>query len=225
MNSTTKALIDALDRYMRQDETAGDTDNGVYRQGQQAMAGALSQRTEQQAGAAEVAREQEADTQPCETCGRHPEWMEREAARWPEASATGAEPVGWRELLRQSEENFNRQFGISVAAAWVYRDLEELLGASDVCQGCNGAGGTYTGGPCPECYGQGTYEGAREFVSAQQRIGTVEVVDGRVRSFAFEQTDIPTGSYSLYPKAVPVHDKRCPAALNLSDPCNCGETS
>lgn len=23
----------------------------------------------------------------------------------------------------------------------------------------------------------------------------------------------------------PIHDKRCPAALNLSDPCNCGETS
>lgn len=25
--------------------------------------------------------------------------------------------------------------------------------------------------------------------------------------------------------AAPVHDKRCPAALNMSDPCNCGETS
>jgi len=46
MNSTTQALIDALDRYMRQDETAGDTDNGVYRQGQQAMSGAISQRTD-----------------------------------------------------------------------------------------------------------------------------------------------------------------------------------
>ena len=57
----------------------------------------------------------------------------------------------WRELLRQSEENFNRQFGISVSAAWVYRDLEDLFSAE--------------------------------------------------------------------------HDKRCPAALNLSDRCNCGAAS
>lgn len=42
----------------------------------------------------------------------------------------GAVPAGWRELLRQSEDNFLRQYGVSVAAAWVYRDLEELLAAS-----------------------------------------------------------------------------------------------
>lgn len=60
--------------------------------------------------------------------------------------------------------------------------------SSDVCQGCKGAGGTMTGGPCAECYGQGSYEAAREFI----------------RSRGVE------------------HDKRCAAALNLSDPCNCG---
>lgn len=31
---------------------------------------------------------------------------------------------------------------------------------SDKCQSCNGAGGTQTSGPCPECYGQGSYSGA-----------------------------------------------------------------
>ncbi|MBU9643737.1 hypothetical protein KTF36_17955 [Burkholderia gladioli] len=30
------------------------------------------------------------------------------------------------------------------------------------------------------------------------RVGRADIVDGRVQSFAFEQTDIPTGSYSLY---------------------------
>ena len=30
-DAVTRGLIDALDRYMRQDETAADTDNGVYR--------------------------------------------------------------------------------------------------------------------------------------------------------------------------------------------------
>ena len=42
MSDVKKKLIDALDRYLRQDETAGDTDNGVYRQGQEAMAAALT---------------------------------------------------------------------------------------------------------------------------------------------------------------------------------------
>jgi len=36
------ALIQALDAYLRQDETAGDTDNNVYRRGQAAMSQALS---------------------------------------------------------------------------------------------------------------------------------------------------------------------------------------
>jgi len=45
------------------------------------------------------------------------------------AEQQGEYPQGWRALLRESEDNFNRQFGISVSAAWVYRDLEELLGA------------------------------------------------------------------------------------------------
>lgn len=36
------ALIHALDRYLRQDETAGDTDNNVYRDGLKAMSAALS---------------------------------------------------------------------------------------------------------------------------------------------------------------------------------------
>ena len=39
---TRKALIHALDRYLRQDETAGDTDNNVYRDGLKAMADALA---------------------------------------------------------------------------------------------------------------------------------------------------------------------------------------
>ena len=42
MSDVKKKLIDALDRYLRQDETAGDTDNGVYRQGQAAMSDALT---------------------------------------------------------------------------------------------------------------------------------------------------------------------------------------
>lgn len=76
-------------------------------------------------------------------------------------------PDGWRKLLRQSEDNFVRQFGVSVAAAWVYRDLEELLAATDACQSCNGNGGTQTSGPCPECYGQGSYSEARTFVQSR----------------------------------------------------------
>ncbi|KGC66688.1 gp63 domain protein [Burkholderia pseudomallei] len=32
----------------------------------------------------------------------------------------------------------------------------------------------------------------------RERIGTVEIVDGRVRGYTFEQTDTPTGSYNLY---------------------------
>lgn len=40
--SARKALIQALDRYLRQDETAGDTDNNVYREGLKAMADALA---------------------------------------------------------------------------------------------------------------------------------------------------------------------------------------
>ncbi|KVV20330.1 hypothetical protein WK78_29025 [Burkholderia cepacia] len=31
-----------------------------------------------------------------------------------------------------------------------------------------------------------------------KRIGTVEITDGRVRGYTFEQTDTPTGSYGLY---------------------------
>jgi hypothetical protein len=46
---------------------------------------------------------------------------------------------------------------------------------------------------------------------APQRIGTVEVVAGRVRSYTFEQTDAPDGSHSLY--AVPV----APAAVAPSE--------
>jgi hypothetical protein len=41
-DQTQQALIDALDRYLRQDEFANDTDNGVYRQGMAAMSAALS---------------------------------------------------------------------------------------------------------------------------------------------------------------------------------------
>ena len=48
----------------------------------------------------------------------------------PQDEATAVAPSGWRELLRQSENNFLRQFGPSAAAAWIYRDLEELLGDS-----------------------------------------------------------------------------------------------
>jgi len=36
---------------------------------------------------------------------------------------------------------------------------------ADTCQSCNGAGGTMTGGLCAECYGQGSYSGARDFVA------------------------------------------------------------
>nr|WP_206427612.1 VRR-NUC domain-containing protein [Burkholderia gladioli] len=36
------------------------------------------------------------------------------------------------------------------------------------------------------------------------RVGRADIVDGRVQSFAFEQTDIPTGSYSLYTAPVGV---------------------
>ena len=43
-------------------------------------------------------------------------------------------PTDWRELLRQSEDNFTRQFGISVAAAWAYRDMEDLLAAQPAAQ-------------------------------------------------------------------------------------------
>ncbi len=40
--------------------------------------------------------------------------------------------------------------------------------SDDICQACKGAGGTMTGGICAECYGQGTYSGAHEFVEAAQ---------------------------------------------------------
>ncbi|MBU9211863.1 hypothetical protein [Burkholderia multivorans] len=32
----------------------------------------------------------------------------------------------------------------------------------------------------------------------QERVGTVEIIDGRVRSYTFEQTDTPDGRYALY---------------------------
>ena len=108
MNSTTQALIDALDRYMRQDETAGDTDNGVYRQGQQAMSGAISQRTDPWRQAVDEALI--AHALDCTGPGDDPkekvkeliEWavtiatdprVSETAAREQEASATGAEPA------------------------------------------------------------------------------------------------------------------------------------
>jgi hypothetical protein len=44
---------------------------------------------------------------------------------------------------------------------------------------------------------------AMDAPAQQERIGTVEIEDGRVRSYAFEQTDIPTGQYSLYTGPAP----------------------
>lgn len=41
-STANRLLIDALDRYLRQDETAADIDNGVYRQGVEAMKVALA---------------------------------------------------------------------------------------------------------------------------------------------------------------------------------------
>ncbi len=74
----------------------------------------------------------------------------RQASAVQEGVTEGA-PRNWRTILSESEANFARQFGTSSAAAWVYRDLEDLFAS--------------------------------------------------------------------------LHDKRCPAALNFSDPCNCGATS
>ena len=34
----------------------------------------------------------------------------------------------------------------------------------DICRECNGEGGTWSGGVCYECRGQGTYSGAEEFM-------------------------------------------------------------
>lgn len=51
VGAETRTLIDALDRYLRQDETAGDTDNGTYRQGTEAMQVALKAAQPDQGGA------------------------------------------------------------------------------------------------------------------------------------------------------------------------------
>ncbi|WP_236872945.1 hypothetical protein [Burkholderia sp. LA-2-3-30-S1-D2] len=46
--------------------------------------------------------------------------------------------------------------------------------------------------PAPSAPLEGTGNGADE------RVGTAEIVGGRVKQFTFEQTDMPDGSYSLY---------------------------
>ncbi|MDM0041829.1 hypothetical protein QTI05_22505 [Variovorax sp. J22R193] len=42
---------------------------------------------------------------------------------------------------------------------------------------------------------------------------------------ALATPSIGSGSHGVLDAVQPVHDKRCPAALNISDPCKCGEAS
>ena len=73
--------------------------------------------------------------------------------------------------------------GESESVCLVLHELKRLRasdGAKDICQGCRGAGGTMTGGSCAECYGQGSYSGASEFV------------DGRAADVAQPSRGIPT---------------------------------
>ncbi|WP_061957160.1 hypothetical protein [Cupriavidus pauculus] len=55
--------------------------------------------------------------------------------------------------------------------------------------------------------------------AAQARIGRVEVKDGRVQSYGFEQTDIPSGNYELFVSTTPT-ECTCPSGNgSLRHPC------
>lgn len=62
-------------------------------------------------------------------------------------------------------------------------------------------------------------QSATPAASAQARIGRVEVKDGRVQSYGFEQTDIPSGNYELFVGVTPT-ECTCPSGNgSLRHPC------
>ncbi|WP_235430494.1 hypothetical protein [Cupriavidus pauculus] len=64
-----------------------------------------------------------------------------------------------------------------------------------------------------------TLNAARQQSATPARIGRVEVKNGRVQSYGFEQTDIPSGNYELFVGATPT-ECTCPSGNgSLRHPC------
>lgn len=97
------------------------------------------------------------------------EQIEREQR---ESAAAPAE--GWDDLPKKLMDAARRDAltdADRVAIGRAIVRIQESAAApatGDTCHACKGAGGTMTGGVCAECYGQGTYEGARKFIASTQ---------------------------------------------------------
>lgn len=97
------------------------------------------------------------------------EQIEREQR---ESAAAPAE--GWDDLPKKLMDAARRDAltdadRVAIGRATVrIQESAAAPATGDTCHACKGAGGTMTGGVCAECYGQGTYEGARKFIASTQ---------------------------------------------------------
>jgi len=64
---------------------------------------------------------------------------------------------------------------------------------ADRCQACSGQGGTASGGPCAECYGQGTYSGANSVQPPGEPVANEQDAGGPAEREAFEAAMARTG--------------------------------
>ena len=71
-----------------------------------------------------------AEPKPKATCAYCAVMVDDDEVFKPQPVAVQEAPAGWEELLRQSEDNFNRQFGTSAFSRWIYTNLDELFSAS-----------------------------------------------------------------------------------------------
>lgn len=87
------------------------------------------------------------------------------------------------------------------------------------------------GAPIPDAVAVGALEMMREAYAhwdadREYKVGKILLaLIGHNKGYD-KRADAWTAAMLGEPNAAnPVHDKRCPAALNMSDPCKCGETS